>query len=308
MLRYALKRVLVMVPTVIGSTFLIYWLVFLVPGDPVLALAGEKRLSPSTIQAIHEQYNLDDPFFQQYAKWLADVLRGDFGYDFDNNSVSSLIAGALPYTVALALTAFALKTVIGVLLGAWAGLRPGGTVDHASLAFTIFFLAVPSFITAYVVQYVFGIKWDVLPISGVRMGYPVAFIMPALVLALETASPLARLTRTSLVEVMRSDFILTAQAKGAGPTHILWRHALRNALLPVVTYLGLSLAGLLGGAVIIESIFNIPGLGGTLAQAIRLQQGPVVVGIAVFLLLFYLVCALVVDLLYPLIDPRVRHV
>lgn len=308
MLRYTVRRLLIMIPTLLGSTFLIYWLVFLVPGDPVLALAGDKRLSASTIQALHEQYNLDDPFLVQYGKWLGGVLHGDFGYDFDNNPVSSLIAGSLPYTVALALSAFVLKTIIGIVMGAWAGLRPQGVIDRGSLAFTIFFLAVPSFITAYVVQYLFGIKWHLFPISGVREGYPMAFVMPALVLALETASPLARLTRSSLVDVMRSDFILTARAKGAGPQRILWRHALRNAFLPVVTYLGLSLAGLLGGAVIIESIFNIPGLGGALAEAIRLQQGPVVVGIAVFLLLFYLVCALVVDLLYPIIDPRVRHV
>ena len=127
-------------------------------------------------------------------------------------------------------------------------------------------------------------------------------------LALETASPLARLTRTSLVDVLRSDFIVTATAKGISPGRIMWFHALRNAFLPVVTYLGLSLASLLGGSVLIETIFNLPGLGGTLATAIDQQNGPVVVGISVFLLLFYLVAALVVDLLYPIIDPRVRHV
>lgn len=135
-----------------------------------------------------------------------------------------------------------------------------------------------------------------------------AFILPATVLALETASPLARLSRTSLVDVLRSDFIVTATAKGLGPHRIMWRHALRNAFMPVVTYLGLSMAALLGGSVLIETIFNLPGLGGTLSRAISTQNGPVVVGVSVFLLLFYLVTALIVDLLYPIIDPRVRHV
>lgn len=308
MLRYTITRVMYMIPTVIGSTFLIYLLVFLVPGDPVLALAGDKRLSPSSIAAIRDQYNLDDPFFVQYVKYLGNVLHGNFGYDFNNNSVTDLIRSAFPYTLALALSAFVLKIVIGVLLGVWAGLRKGGAPDKLNLLFTIFFLAVPGFLVAYFSQYLIGIKGHLLPISGVQAGFPKAFVMPALVLALETAAPLARLTRTSLVDVLTSDYIVTARAKGASPGRVIWLHALRNAFLPVVTYLGLSLAGLLGGSVLIESIFNLPGLGGTLSTAIAQQQGPVVVGVSVFLLLFYLVTALVVDLLYPIIDPRVRHV
>lgn len=308
MLRYSARKILMMVPTVVGSTLLVYFLVFLVPGDPVLALAGEKRLSESTIASIRAQYNLDDPFLVQYWKYLLNVLQGDFGRDFNGNSVSTLITTALPYTVMLALSAFALKVIIGICLGVWAGLRPGGFPDKFNLGFTIFFLAVPGFLIAYFMQYVFGIELRWFPISGIRQGFPMAFILPALVLALETASPLARLTRTSLVDALRSDFIVTATAKGLTPRRIMWKHALRNAFLPVVTYLGLSLAGLLGGSVLIESIFNLPGLGGTLAQAIGSQNGPVVVGISVFLLLFYLVAALVVDLLYPIIDPRVRHV
>lgn len=305
--RYLLRRVLLMIPTVIGSTFLVYLLVFLLPGDPVLALAGNKRLSEASIVAIRDQYNLDDPFLVQYGKWLANVLRGDFGYDFNNNSVSALIKSSFPYTLALALTAFGLKLVIGMLMGIWAGLRPGGLPDKINLGFTVFFLAVPGLIIAYFAQFIFGVKLHWLPISGVRLGYPIAFLMPALVLALETASPLARLSRTSLVEVMRSGFILTAKAKGASPRRVIWRHALRNSLLPVVTYLSLSLASLLGGSVLIETIFNLPGLGGTLATAIDQQQGPVVVGVSVFLLLFFLLASLLVDILYPIIDPRVRH-
>lgn len=309
MLRYTITRVLYMIPTVIGSTLLIYLLVFLVPGDPVLALAGgNKRLSPSSIAAIRKQYNLDDPFFVQYGKYLDHVLHGNFGYDFNDNSVTALIKTAFPYTLALALSAFVLKIVIGVLLGVWAGLRKDGIPEKANLLFTVLFLAVPGFLVAYFSQYLIGIKGHLLPIAGVQAGYPKAFIMPALVLALETAAPLARLTRTSLVDVLKADYITTARAKGASPGRVIWRHALRNAFLPVVTYLGLSLAGLLGGSVLIESIFNLPGLGGTLATAISQQQGPVVVGVSVFLLLFYLVTALVVDLLYPIIDPRVRHV
>ncbi|MEU1707579.1 ABC transporter permease [Streptomyces sp. NPDC005706] len=296
-----------MIPTVLGSTFLIYLLVFLIPGDPVLALAGGKRLSDSSITAIRGQYNLDDPFLVQYVKYVGNVLHGNFGYDFNNNSVSGLIKTAFPYTLALALSAFALKIVIGVLAGVWAGLRKDGIPDKFNLFFTIFFLAVPGFLIAYFSQYLIGIKADLLPISGVRTGFPKAFIMPALVLALETAAPLARLTRTSLIDVLASDYIVTARAKGASPGRVIWLHALRNAFLPVVTYLGLSLAGLLGGSVLIESIFNLPGLGGTLSTAISQQQGTVVVGVSVFLLLFYLLTALVVDLLYPIIDPRVRH-
>lgn len=307
MTRYALRRVAFMVPTLIGSTFLVYLLVFLLPGDPVLTLAGTKRVSPSTAAAIRDQYNLNDPFFVQYGKYLGNVLHGNFGADFNGNPVIDTIGTALPYTVALAVTAFAMKLVIGILMGVWAGLRPGKAADHTNLAFTIVFLAIPGFLVAYLVQYVLGIKLGILPISGVRQGYPVSFLLPALVLALETASPLARLTRNSLTEVLHSDYIQTARAKGATERRVLWLHALRNAFVPIITYLGLSMASLLGGSVLVEYIFNLPGLGGALAQAIQGQEGPVVVGIAVFLLLFYLVTTLIIDLLYPIIDPRVRR-
>lgn len=307
MLRYSVRRILMMIPTLVGSTFLVYLLVFLIPGDPVLALGGEKKLSPATIEAIRQQYNLDDPFLVQYTKWFTSVIQGNFGRDFQGNLVSTIIGTALPYTVVLALTAFAMKIVIGVCLGVWAGMNQGKLPDKVNLIFTIFFLAVPGLIVAYFAQYVFGIQLRWFPVSGVKAGFPMAFILPALVLALETASPLARLTRTSLVEVLRSDYITTAKAKGLTPRRIMWVHALRNAFVPVVTYLGLSLAGLLGGSVLIETIFNLPGLGGALARAITGMNGPVVVGISVFLLLFYLVAALIVDLLYPIIDPRVRH-
>ena len=188
MLRYTARRIALMIPTLLGSTFLVYLLVFLVPGDPVLRLAGDKRLSSSSIQSIRAQYNLDDPFLVQYLKYLGNVLHGDFGRDFNNNSVADLIATALPYTVALALTAFVMKLVIGVVLGAWAALRKDGFPDKLNLVFTIFFLAVPGFLIAYFAQYVIGIKLGWLPIAGTRMGYPMAFIMPALVLALETAA------------------------------------------------------------------------------------------------------------------------
>lgn len=159
MLRYSLRRILMMIPTLIGSTFLVYLLVFLIPGDPVTALSGgEKRLSDSTIEAIRAQYNLDDPFLVQYGKYLWNVLHGNFGYDFNGNSVSTLIATALPYTLVLALSAFVLKMIIGVCLGVWAGLKQGKFPDKFNLFFTILFLAVPAFIVAYFSQYIFGIK------------------------------------------------------------------------------------------------------------------------------------------------------
>ncbi|GAA5227115.1 ABC transporter permease [Paeniglutamicibacter antarcticus] len=306
MLGYTVRRILQMVPVVIGATFIIYALTFLMPGDPVAALTGARPLPESTVQQIRLAYRLDDPFLVQYGHYIWGLVQGNFGIDFFGRPVLGLILERLPVTFALALTAWVLKMIIGLAIGVYGGLRNGQAGDHFALVFTVVFLGIPGFVIALGAQNIIGVQLGWVDPAGIRAGWPLAFILPALVMALEASAGLARLTRTSLVGVLRAEYLRTARAKGLSPSRVIWGHALRNAMIPVVTYLGLSLAGMLGGAVIIEAIFNIPGIGGLMVAAINNKEGTVVVGIATMLVLVYLVFNLLVDLLYGIIDPRVR--
>ncbi|GAB3537588.1 ABC transporter permease [Arthrobacter tecti] len=306
MLGYTVRRILQMIPVLLGATFIIYALSFAMPGDPVSALTGDRPLPESTVIQIRQAYNLDEPFLVQYGTYMANLLQGNFGIDFFGRPVLGLILQAAPATIQLALTAWVLKLIIGISIGVYAGLRHNRAADHFAFAFTVIFLGIPGFVLALGAQLLFGVQLGWVPPAGISAGWPIAFILPALVMAIEGAAGLARLTRTSLVDVLRSEFLVTARAKGLSPKRVVWGHALRNAMIPVVTYLGLSLAGMLGGAIIIEAIFNIPGIGGLMVTAINNKEGTVVVGIATLLVLAYLAFNLIVDLLYGVIDPRVR--
>ncbi|NYI68877.1 ABC-type dipeptide/oligopeptide/nickel transport system permease component [Spelaeicoccus albus] len=293
-------------PVVIGATFIIYALTFAMPGDPVAALTGSRPLPASTVTQIREAYHLNDPFLAQYGHYMWNLVHGNLGIDFFGRPVSGLIAERWPNTFKLALTAWVLKLIIGLAIGVYGGLKHNRAGDHFALIFTVVFLGVPGFVIALGAQTLFGVQLNWVDPAGIGAGWPMAYILPALVMAFEASASLARLTRTSLVDVLRTDYMRTARAKGLSPSRSIWKHALRNAMIPVVTYLGLSLAGMLGGAVIIEAIFNIPGIGQLMVQAIHNKEGTVVVGIATLLVIVYLVFNLLVDLTYGLIDPRVR--
>ncbi|MEV0089369.1 ABC transporter permease [Saccharopolyspora sp. NPDC050642] len=307
MLGYVVRRFAAMLPVLFGVTFLIFALVYAMPGDPIAALAGDRPMPPSTVAALREQYHLDEPLITQYLLYMTGLFQGDFGTDFFGRPVLEMIAERWPTTLQLALTAWVFKLVIGLVVGIFGALHRGRFGDHLTLAFTVLFVALPGFVIAFMAQLVFGLKLQLFPIAGVANGWPMSFILPALVVALEAAAPLARLTRSSLVDVMGAEFIRTARAKGASAGRVVWGHALRNSMIPVVTYLGLSLAAMLGGAVIVESVFNLPGIGGLLVQAVQTQQGTIVVGVATFIILIYLLVNLLVDISYGIIDPRVRN-
>ncbi|MER7079681.1 peptide/nickel transport system permease protein [Saccharopolyspora kobensis] len=307
MLGYLIRRIAAMLPVLFGVTFLIFALVYAMPGDPIAALAGDRPLPPSTVEALRERYHLDEPLITQYLLYMGGLLQGDFGTDFFDRPVLDMIAERWPTTLQLALTAWVLKLVIGLAVGIFGALHRGRAGDHLALAFTVLFVALPGFVIAFMAQLAFGLKLEWFPIAGIAEGWPMSFVLPALVVALEAAAPLARLTRSSLVDTLGSEFIRTARAKGASPGRVVWGHALRNSMIPVVTYLGLSLAAMLGGAVIVESVFNLPGIGGLLVQAVQTQQGTIVVGVATFIILIYLLVNLLVDISYGIIDPRVRN-
>lgn len=304
--RYIARRLLQAIPVFLGTTFLIFSLVFAIPGDPIRALSGDKPISPSVYAELQDRYNLDDPFLVQYGKYMGNLVQGDFGQSFRGREVTEIMKERFPVTVKLALFAFMFEILIGIAAGVMAGLRRGSFMDNLVLISTTCVVSIPVFVLGFTAQIMLGVKLGWFPIAGLNQGWK-SYLLPAFVLAALSLAYVARLTRTSLVENLRSDYIRTAVAKGLPRKRVVGRHALRNSLIPVVTYLGIDLGALMGGAIVTEGIFNIPGIGQQVFVSIRSQEGPVVVGITTALVLVYITANLLVDVLYGVLDPRIRY-
>jgi oligopeptide transport system permease protein len=305
--RYVLRRLLQIVPVFIGTTFLIFALVFALPGDPAQKLAGERRADPAVVTQLNREYNLNDPLLVQYAKYMGRLVQGDLGKTFTGREVTDILAERWPVTMRLALTAFAVELVIGILAGVLAGLRRGGFVDNLVLVSTLVVISIPIFVIGFTLQLLLGVRFPVFPVAGISDGWPRSYLLPGIVLGSVSLAYVARLTRTSLVENVRADYVRTAVAKGLSRRRVIGVHALRNSLIPVVTFLGADLGSLMGGAVVTEGIFNIPGIGDQLFDSVNLGEAPTVVGLITALVLVYLLSNLVVDLLYAVLDPRIRY-
>lgn len=304
--RYVIRRLLQTIPVFFGATFLIYAMVFAIPGDPIRALAGERPLAETTVEALRERYNLNDPLPIQYGKYIAGLAQGDFGQSFTGRDVLEIMRQRFPVTIRLALVAFTVEVVIGLAAGVLAGLRRRSFMDTLVLVSTTAVVSIPIFVLGFVAQIVFGLELGWFPIAGIREGW-YSYLLPGFVLGSVSLAYVARLTRTSLVENMRSDYVRTATAKGMSRGRVVGRHALRNSLIPVVTYLGVDIGLLMGGAIITEGIFNIPGIGGEVFRAVQAQEGTVVVGIVTALVIIFIFSNLLVDLLYAVLDPRIRY-
>jgi len=294
------------IPVFFGATFLIFALVFAIPGDPIRALAGDRVLPETVSDTLSERYNLDEPLWKQYGIYITNVFQGDFGIDFRGRPVSDLMRQRLPVTIRLALFAFAFEVVIGVGAGILAGVRKGKFIDNLVLISTLIVIAVPLFVSAFLAQIVFGVKLGWFPVSGIRDGW-VSYLLPAMVLGSLSLAYIARLQRTTLVENLRADYVRTATSKGLSRKRVVGIHALRNSLIPVVTFLAIDLGALMGGAIITETIFNLPGIGRAVFEGVQRQEGTVVVGIATFMIVVYMVANLVADILYGVLDPRIRY-
>ncbi|GAA2880188.1 ABC transporter permease [Streptosporangium fragile] len=304
---YIVRRLLMAVPVLFGTTFIIYLAVYALPGDPIQSLAGPNQVvSPSVAQAMRERYHLDEPLLIRYGLYLRGLLGGDLGVSFSGRPVSEIIAASWPVTFQLGLTAWLFTAVIGVPLGALAGVRRGRAADLLVLAGTTFLMGVPFFVVAYVAQIVLGVNLGWLPVSGTEAGWPLAYVLPGLVLALYGLPQVTRLTRTSVLDNLGADHVDTAIAKGLPRRTVVLRHVVRNSLVPVVSLLGVSLGYLLSGTVLIEGIFNLPGLGYQIFVAVPQHDGPVVVGVGTLLVIVFLLVNLMVDLLYGILDPRIR--
>jgi oligopeptide transport system permease protein len=290
-----------------GVTFLIYVMVFSLPGDPIRALAGDRPLTDATIATLRARYHLDEPLLQQYFRYIGGLFQGDFGVNFDDRKVGDLMASRWPVTITLALTAWVLEIVLGIVLGVVSALRKGTFIDKGILGATILTSAIPVFVVGVAAQLVFAVRLDWFPVAGTTAGWPTSYILPALVIAAFGLASVSRLTRSSVIDNLGADYVRTATAKGLGDGRIIGVHVMRNSLIPTVTFLATDLGYLLGGTVVIEGIFNLPGVGNLLFQAIKSHEGPTVVGISTSLILIFLVTSLVVDAFHALLDPRVRQ-
>lgn len=304
--RYVIRRLLQMIPVFFGTTLLIFLMVN-VMGDPVAGLCGDRQCDPATAAQLRKEFGLDKPVWQQYLTYMGNVFTGDFGTAFNGQPVTELMGEAFPVTIRLTLVAIFFEILIGISLGVVTGLRRGRPVDTGVLILTLVVIAVPTFVTGLIVQLVLGIKWGWIDPSVSSDARLDELLVPGLVLASVSLAYVTRLTRTSIAENLRADYVRTAKAKGLPRGRVIRRHLLRNSLIPVVTFIGTDVGALMGGAIVTERIFNIHGVGYQLYQGILRQNSQTVVGFVTVLVLVFLVANLLVDLLYAVLDPRIRY-
>jgi oligopeptide transport system permease protein len=304
--RYVVRRLLQMVPVFVGATLLIFLMVN-VMGDPIAGLCGERQCDPATAAQLRREFGLDKPVWRQYLTYMGNVFTGDFGTAFNGQPVTELMATAFPVTARLTIVAVCFEIAVGIALGVVTGLRRGRPVDTGALLATLVVISVPTFVTGLLLQLLLGVQWGwIRPSVSPRAAFG-ELLVPGLVLASVSLAYVTRLTRTSIAENRRSDYVRTAIAKGLPRRRIITRHLLRNSLIPVVTFIGADVGALMGGAIVTERIFNIHGVGYQLYQGILRQNTQTVVGFVTVLVLVFLIANLLVDLLYAVLDPRIRY-
>ncbi len=303
---YALRRVLGLVPVLATAVVLTFVANQFVPGDPIMTLLSDRSGDAALEARLRAEYGLDRPLWRQFASYVGGIVRGDFGlsFRFASTPVIEVIAPGLLVTPVLAVGALALAVPAGVALGVYAALRRNRPADTLVVVALVVGTSVPSFALAAFLVYVLGIRLGVLPVAG--WGSLPQAVLPVLLLAVSPVAYIARLSRAYMLEVLQQDYIRTARAKGLRPRLVVYRHALRNTLVPLLTTIGIIFGGLLSGTFVIETLFNIPGLGRMAIQAIFARDYPVTMAIVLLFTFFYAATNLAVDLLYGVIDPRIR--
>jgi oligopeptide transport system permease protein len=307
MFRYLVRRLLQMVLTFFGATLIIYALMFANQDDPIQALAGEKPVPPNVRQYLTEKYHLDEPFLVQYGYYMQGLFKLDFGTSLTGRPIIDMITNAWPVTIKLALMAITFSVLIGVTSGVIAGIRRNGVFDNVSLIITLILLSLPIVVLAPISQYYFGMNLKWVPATAGADPSFYALLLPAMILGSLSLATQLRVARTSVAENLRADYVRTAKAKGLKQSRVIGVHVLRNSLIPVVTLIGIDLGSLMAGAIVTEGVFNIPGVGFNLFRGIRTEDGPLVVGFVSILVIVFLVANLIVDLLYAVLDPRIRY-
>jgi peptide/nickel transport system permease protein len=313
MLSYILRRILSTIPVMAIVALFVFSLLYIAPGDPAVVIAGDQA-SPADVERIRQSLGLDRPFLVQFGDWLWRILHGDLGTSiFTNLPVASMIAQRMGPTLSLMAVTLVLTVFIAVPLGVVAAWKAGSWVDRIIMAFAVFGFSLPVFVVGYVLAYVFALQFEWLPVQGYTpltegfWPWLENLILPAVALGCVYIALIARITRAAMLEVLQQDYIRTARAKGLGQGGILFVHALKNAAVPIVTVVGIGIALLIGGAVVTESVFAIPGLGRLTIDAILRRDYPVIQGIVLLFSFVYVLVNLMIDVTYTLVDPRIRY-
>ncbi len=304
MYKYILKRLLLMIPVLLGISLIIFAIINLTPGNPGKLILGEMA-KPDAVEALNEKLGYYDPFFVKYTRYMGNLLQGDFGTSYRSGyKVIDDIMLRFPVTLLLSALVIAFTSVIAIPMGVLSALKKDTFIDGVGMVIALIFLAMPSFWLGLLLMLLFSLYLNLLPATG--SDSLLNFILPTITMSAGSIAQIMRMTRSSMLEVIRQDYIRTALAKGAENSVIIWRHAVRNALLPVVTTLGANFGYILGGSIIIESVFGMTGLGMLLLTAIRSKDIPVVMGCVMFLSFVFSIVTLLVDLSYGFIDPRIK--
>lgn len=304
-LKKVLKRILISIPVLVGVVLIIFIMLRIVPGNPAVTMMGE-HVNPAIIEKLSREMGLDQPMHVQFFKYVGNALRGDFGTSYRlNRNVTKIILDAFPNTVKLSVCAAIVAWVIGITAGIVAAIRQNRLLDRLFMGCALMGVSMPVFMTALVLQYVFAFKLKWFPVSGFDSLR--AMVLPAIVLGWNSAGSIARMTRSNLVEIMQNDFIRTARAKGLREYGVIIGHALKNAMLPVVTMMALQISSMLSGAVLTESVFGVPGIGRLAVNAIETRDMPLLQGTVIFTTVLIILGNLIADLLYNVLDPRIRE-
>ena len=314
MLGYIFKRIFMTIPVMVVVALFVFLLLRLSPGDPAAVIAGDYATAED-VQKIREKLGLSEPIVVQFFTWLGSLIQGDLGTSiFSNKPVTELIAQRLEPTLMLALTTIIFSILVAVPLGTIAAFRAGSWIDRLVMLFSVGGFSIPVFVLGYILIYYFSITWRILPVQGYRSPFEDGMlpfiqhiILPTLTLSVIYIALLARMTRASVMEVLEEDYIRTARAKGLSEVKILMRHALGNAAVPIVTVIGIGIALLIGGVVVTESVYNIPGLGRLVLDAVLARDYPIIQGLILFFSLIYVLLNLIIDLTYTLFDPRIKY-
>ncbi|MGE7472806.1 ABC transporter permease [Bosea sp. NPDC003192] len=313
MLAFIVRRIISTIPVMAFVALFVFSLLYIAPGDPAAVIAGDQA-SPADVERIRQSLGLDRPYLVRFGEWFFRVLQGDLGTSiFTSLPVTQLIAQRIEPTLSLMVLTLIFAVVIAVPLGVVAAWKAGTWVDRAVVGFAVFGFSVPVFVIGYLLAYVFALKLDWLPVQGytpISQGIWPWFknlILPAITLGTVYIALIARITRATMLEVLQQDYVRTAQAKGVNNRDVLFLHSLKNAAVPVVTIIGIGVALLIGGAVVTESVFAIPGLGRLTLDAILRRDYPVIQGVVLIFSFVYVLVNLAVDLIYTLVDPRIRY-
>lgn len=303
MVKYILKRVGISIITLWAVITITFFMLRLLPGGP---FTGEKNIPEAIMQNLEAKYGLDKPVIEQYGLYLKNLLQGDLGESmkYSGREVSEIISYSFPSSAKLGVVVIIIALVFGIILGIIAALKYNTWPDSLCMVLATLGVTIPSFVLASVLMYIFGVKYKLLPVTG--LNEPKSFILPALALGGYSIAFISRLTRSKLLETLGSDYIRTAKAKGVSSFKIIVKHALRNTLIPIITYLGPLIAGILTGSFVVEKIFAIPGLGREFVNTISNRDYTVIMGVTVFYSAILIICNLLVDLLYGIIDPRIK--